>query len=190
MQFLGTDQVAAEKNDRLPASVLIAAQSVLDQRDGSIADPTFAQINGRRRWVAGVIPVAFDDPPGMRFRVVTGFPGDVGGRSRADRRRRPILAGAARRGHRPESDRREPTGRPTGDSAQLPTVTGLPENFRVAGVFRPTMIDDAAVGTSSWRPTRAGAHRLGVAVRDQVSVAYSPLPEAASTVTISLSGAN
>ena len=40
MQFLGTDQVAAKENDRLPASVLIAAQSVLDQRDGSIADPT------------------------------------------------------------------------------------------------------------------------------------------------------
>src|SRR4029077_2881071 len=41
MQLLGTAQVAAEKADRLPSSLLVTAQSVLDQRDGHIAEPTF-----------------------------------------------------------------------------------------------------------------------------------------------------
>ena len=36
MQLLGTEQIAAQKADRLPAALLIAAQSVLDQRDGQI----------------------------------------------------------------------------------------------------------------------------------------------------------
>ena len=38
MQLLGTRQVAAQKADRLPAALLVAGQSVLDQRDGQIAD--------------------------------------------------------------------------------------------------------------------------------------------------------
>ena len=41
MQLLGTAQIAEEKADRLPTSLLIAAQSVLDQRDSQIADATF-----------------------------------------------------------------------------------------------------------------------------------------------------
>ena len=41
LQLLGAEQVAAQKADRLPAALLIAAQSVLDQRDGQLADSTF-----------------------------------------------------------------------------------------------------------------------------------------------------
>ena len=46
MQLLGTKQVAAQKADRLPAALLIAAQSVLDQRDGQISDSTFELVAG------------------------------------------------------------------------------------------------------------------------------------------------
>ena len=46
MQLLGTEQVAAQKADRLPAALLISAQSVLDQRDGQIADSTFELVTG------------------------------------------------------------------------------------------------------------------------------------------------
>ena len=46
MQLLGTEQIAAQKADRLPAALLISAQSVLDQRDGRISDPTFELVTG------------------------------------------------------------------------------------------------------------------------------------------------
>ena len=46
MQLLGTEQIAAQKADRLPAALLIAGQSVLDQRDGQIADSTFELVTG------------------------------------------------------------------------------------------------------------------------------------------------
>jgi hypothetical protein len=37
--------VAAQKADRLPAAVLITAQSVVDQRDSQISDCTAALVN-------------------------------------------------------------------------------------------------------------------------------------------------
>ena len=46
MQLLGTAQMAEEKADRLPAALMIAAQSVLDQRDSQIADATFELVTG------------------------------------------------------------------------------------------------------------------------------------------------
>ena len=46
MQLLGTEQIAAQKADRLPAALLISAQSVLDQRDGRISDATFELVTG------------------------------------------------------------------------------------------------------------------------------------------------
>ena len=46
MQLFGTKQVAAQKADRLPAALLIAGQSVLDQRDGQLADSTFKLVSG------------------------------------------------------------------------------------------------------------------------------------------------
>ena len=46
MQLLGTEQIAEQKADRLPAALLISAQSVLDQRDGRISDSTFELVTG------------------------------------------------------------------------------------------------------------------------------------------------
>ena len=36
-----------------------------------------------------------------------------------------------------------------GGTVELPTVHG-PRNYQVAGVFRPHVINDTALGTSSW----------------------------------------
>lgn len=181
MQFLGTAQVAAEKGDRLPASVLIAAQSVLDQRNGSIADPTFAQIaaaaGGREvssRWRSMI-------SSGMLSRIVIGVsPGDGFGRALYaptaddDRFWQGLRDGeiglsqiaASRLGVEP------------GDTVQLPTVAG-PKDFRVAGIFRPKMIDDAAVGDIVLTSDPL-ARSDWAAVRDQVAVAYPSAAEAAS----------
>ena len=61
MQLLGTEQIAAQKADRLPAALLISAQSVLDQRDG----PTFRLHirvgHHRRRRSERVVALAVDD---------------------------------------------------------------------------------------------------------------------------------
>ena len=46
MQLLGARQVAAEKADRLPSALLIAGQSVLDQRDGRLSDSAFELVAG------------------------------------------------------------------------------------------------------------------------------------------------
>jgi putative ABC transport system permease protein len=46
MQLLGTRQVAAQKTDRLPAALLVAGQSVLDQRDGQLTDSMFKLVTG------------------------------------------------------------------------------------------------------------------------------------------------
>ncbi len=44
MQVLGTEQIAAQKATRLPAALLISPQSVLDQRDGRLAEDTYRAI--------------------------------------------------------------------------------------------------------------------------------------------------
>ncbi len=61
MQLLGTEQIAAQKADRLPAALLITAQSVLDQRDGRLSDSTFELVAGRRRRAERVFALAVDD---------------------------------------------------------------------------------------------------------------------------------
>ena len=61
MQLLGTEQVAAQKADRLPAALLIASQSVLDQRDGQLADSTFKLVTDRGRRAERVFALAVDD---------------------------------------------------------------------------------------------------------------------------------
>ncbi|WP_335337499.1 hypothetical protein [Mycobacterium sp. JS623] len=59
MQLLGANQVAAQKADRLPASLLIATQSVLDQRDGQ--SPTLPSI-----WLSARLRDAAYRPGGGR----------------------------------------------------------------------------------------------------------------------------
>ena len=61
MQLLGTEQIAAQKADRLPAALLISAQSVLDQRDGRLSDSTFELVDRRRRRAERVVALAVDD---------------------------------------------------------------------------------------------------------------------------------
>jgi putative ABC transport system permease protein len=173
MQLLGTSQVAAQKADRLPASLLIAAQSVLDQRDGHLADSTFQRINGAAdgrsvssRWrstissgklsrlVVGVTPgdwvcQALYQPTGVHDRLWQGLgEGEIG-----------LSEVAASR-----------LGVGTGGTVELPTVDG-PKRYRVAGTFRPRMINDTAVGDIVLVSERL-ARSDWAAVRDQVAVGY------------------
>jgi putative ABC transport system permease protein len=173
MQLLGTKQVAAQKADRLPDALLIAAQSVLDQRDGQLADSTFKLVAGAAdgrdvssRWrstissgtlsrlVIGVTPgdwysEALYQPTGQPERLWQGLGGDIGLSEVA----------AGRLGVAP------------GETVELPTVGG-PKRYRVAGIFRPRMINDAAVGDIVLVSERL-ARVDWAAVRDQVAVRYS-----------------
>jgi putative ABC transport system permease protein len=181
MQLLGANQVAAEKADRLPTSLLITAQSVLDQRDSQIADATFQLVDvaaGERsissRWrstissgtlsriVIGVTPGdwysrALYEPTGVSDRMWQGLgEGEVG-----------LSEVAASR-----------LGVVTGETIELPTVDG-PKRYRVAGTFRPQMINDAAVGDIVL-VSEGLARNDWAAVRDQVAVAYPSDAEATS----------
>jgi putative ABC transport system permease protein len=173
MQLLGTTQVAAQKADRLPAALLIAAQSVLDQRDGGLADSTFELVAGAAdgrsvssRWrstissgtlsrlVVGVTPgdwysQGLYEPTDLRDRFWQGLrEGEIG------------LSEIA-------ASRLSVAG---GDTVELPTVEG-PKHYRVAGIFHPRMVNDAAVGDIVLVSERL-ARSDWAAVRDQVAVAY------------------
>ena len=173
MQLLGTEQVATQKADRLPAALLISAQSVLDQRDGRISDPTFELVTGAAdgrsvssRWqstissgtlsreVVGVTPgdwysQALYEPTDVRDRFWQGLrDGEVG-----------LTEIAASR-----------LGVAAGDTVELPTVEG-PKRYRVAGIFHPQMVNDAAVGDIVLVSERL-ARSDWAAARDQVAVAY------------------
>ncbi len=173
MQLLGTAQVAAEKADRLPSSSLITAKSVLDQRDGQITGPTFDLItqaaDGHEvssRWRSTI-------SSGTLSRLVIGVEaGDwysqalyqpIGDGDRLWKGLREGQVGlsqiAASR-----------LGATTGGTVELPTVRG-PEQFQVAGVFHPRMIDDTAVGDIVLTSDSA-ARSDWAAVRDQVAVQY------------------
>jgi putative ABC transport system permease protein len=173
MQLLGTEQVAEQKADRLPATLLIAAQSVLDQRDGRISDPTFELVTGAAggrsvssRWrsmissgtlsrqVVGVTPgdwysQALYEPTYVRDSFWKGLrEGEIG-----------LSQIAASR-----------LGVAAGDTVELPTVEGQ-KQYRVAGIVHPRMINDAAVGDIVVVSERL-ARIDWAAVRDQVAVAY------------------
>ena len=180
IQLLGTTQIAEEKADRLPASLLIAAQSVLDQRDSQIANATFELVTGAAdgrsvtsRWrstigsgtlsrlVVGVTPgdwysTALYQPTDSRDEFWRGLrDGEIG-----------LSEIAASR-----------LGVAEGGTVELPTVEG-PKRYRVAGIFHPRMVNDAAVGDivlASEELARAD----WAAVRDQIAVAY-PSAAAAS----------
>ena len=181
MQLLGTEQIAAEKADRMPAALLISAQSVLDQRDGRISDPTFELVTdaagGRSvsshwqstissgtlsREVVGVTPgdwysLALYEPTDAADRFWQGLrDGEVGLTEIA----------ASRLGVR------------TGDTVELPTVEG-PKQYRVAGIFRPRMVNDTAVGDIVLVSEEL-ARSDWAATRDKVAVAYSSAADAAA----------
>jgi putative ABC transport system permease protein len=172
-QLLGADQIAAQKADRLPAALLIAAQSVLDQRDGRLSDSTFEMVTGAAdgrsvssRWrstissgtlsrlVVGVTPgdwysQAMYEPTDVRDRFWKGLrEGEIGLSEIAASRLR-VAAG---------------------DTVELPTVEG-PKRYRVAGIFQPRIVNDAAVGDIVL-VSEGLARSAWAAVRDQVAVAY------------------
>ena len=174
MQLLGTEQIAAQKADRLPAALIISAQSVLDQRDGRISDATFElvtnaadgrSVSSRRqstissgtssRQVVGVTPgdwysQAVYEPTDARDGFWQGLrDGDVG-----------LSEIAASR-----------LGVAAGDTVELPTVEGR-KRYRVAGIFHPQMVNDAAVGDIVL-VSEERARSDWAAARDQVAVAYS-----------------
>jgi putative ABC transport system permease protein len=179
MQLLGTAQIADEKADRLPASLLITGQSVLDQRDSQIADATFKLVaraaDGRSvtsRWrstigsgtlsrlVVGVTPgdwysTALYQPIDSRDEFWPSLrDGEIG-----------LSEIAASR-----------LGVTAGSTVELPTVGGS-KRYRVAGVFHPRMINDAAVGDVVLVSDRL-ARSDWAAVRDEVAVDYSSAAEA------------
>jgi putative ABC transport system permease protein len=173
IQLLGTTQMAEEKADRLPAALLIAAQSVLDQRDSQIADATSELVTGAAggrsvasRWrstigsgtlsrlVVGVTPgdwysTAVYEPTGSRGQFWPGLRNGKIGLSE-------IAAGRL--------------GVAEGGTVELPTVAG-PRHYRVAGIFHPRMLNDAAVGDIVLVSERL-ARADWAAVRDQIAVAY------------------
>jgi putative ABC transport system permease protein len=179
MQLLGTEQVAEQKSDRLPTALLISAQSVFDQREGRIADTTFELVTGaahgrevssRRqstissgalsRLVIGVPPGdwysrALYEPTEQRDRFWHGLrDGEIGLSEIAASRLRVAV----------------------GDSVELPTVDG-PKPYRVAGIVRPQMVNDASVG--DFVLVSDGLARSDwAALRDQVAVAYPTAADA------------
>jgi putative ABC transport system permease protein len=173
MQLLGTEQIAAQKADRLPAALIISAQSVLDQRDGRISDATFGLVTNA-----------------------------AGGRSVSSRRQSTISSGTSSRqviGITPGDWYSQAVFQPTdacdgfwqglrdgevglseiaasrlgvaaGDTVDLPTVEGR-KRYRVAGIFHPQMVNDAAVGDIVL-VSEERARSDWAAARDQVAVAY------------------
>lgn len=181
MQLLGTDQIAAQKAERLPAALLIGGQSVLDQRDGRLSDSTFEAVaraaEGRSvstRWRSMI-------SSGTLSRLVVGVsPGDWYSRgvyaptAGADRFWQGLRDGEIGLSEIAASR----LGVAAGDTVSLPTVQG-PQQYRVAGVFHPQMVNDAAVGDIVLVSDRL-ARTDWAAVRDQVAVAY---PSAADATT-------
>ncbi len=179
MQLLGTRQIAAEKADRLPNALMITAQSVLDQRDGRLSDPGFELVTGAAggrsvssRWRSTI-------SSGTLSRIVIGVaPGDW--YSQALYKPTDARDGFWRGLREGEVGLSEiaasQLGVAAGDIAELPTVHG-PKRYRVAGIFRPQMIDDAAVGDIVLVSDRL-ARTDWAAARDQVAVDYPSAADA------------
>lgn len=179
MQLLGTNQIAEQKADRLPNALLIAGQSVLDQRDGQIADSTFALIDqaarGRNvssRWRSTI-------SSGTLSRIVIGVtPGDWYSRALyrptagADQSWRGLADGEIGLSEVAASR----LGVAAGGTVELPTIAG-PKHYRVAGVFRPQMIDDSAVGDVVLVSDEL-ARSDWAAVRDQVGIEFASAADA------------
>ena len=179
MQLLGTEQVAEEKADRLAAALLIASQSVLDQRDGQLPDSTFTMVtdaaDGRSvssRWRSTI-------SSGTSSRLVIGVtPGDWYSQALYE----PTEFGdglwnGLRDGEIGLSQiAASRLGVAAGDTVELPTVEG-PKPYRVAGIFHPRMINDTAVGDIVLVSENL-ARSDWAAVRDQVAVAYSSSADA------------
>lgn len=181
MQLLGARQIAAQKPDRLPDALLISSQSILDQRDGQLAAASIELVKGAAggrpmssRWRSTI-------SSGSTSRLVIGVtPGDWYSRAlyepigEPDAFWRNLDAGqiglsevAAGR-----------LGVSDGATVELPTVAGA-KHFRVAGIFRPQIVSDAAVGDIVL--VAQGLSRSDwAAVCDQVAVAFASADDASA----------
>ena len=180
MQLLGTRQVAAQKSDRLPAALLIAAQSVLDQRDGRLSGSTFELVKGAAdgrsvssRWRSTISSgtlsrLVVGVTPGDWYSQALYEPTDAAETGSGEGLREGEIGlseiAASRLGVAP------------GDTVELPTVEG-PRQYRVAGIFQPKMVNDAAVGDIVL-VSESLARSDWAAVRDQVAVAYRSAADA------------
>jgi putative ABC transport system permease protein len=179
MQLLGASQAAAQKADRLPSSLLISAQSVLDQRDSQIADSTFklvtAAAEGRSvssRWRSTI-------SSGTSSRIVIGVtPGDFYSQAlyQPTGSHDMLWQGLQEEQIGLSDIAASRLGAAAGDTVELPTVEG-PKRYRVAGIFKPQMINDAAVGDIVLVSEKL-ARSDWAAVRDQVAVSYSSAADA------------
>jgi putative ABC transport system permease protein len=173
MQLLGARQIAEQKADRLPDALLISAQSVLDQRDGRLSDSTFELVTGAAggrsvssRWRSTI-------SSGASSRLVVGVtPGDWYSQALYAPTDGPdVFWRSLREGEIGLSEiAASRLGVATGDTVELPTVDGR-KHYRVAGIFHPRMVDDAAVGDIALVSERL-ARSDWAAVRDQAAVAY------------------
>ena len=173
MQLLGARQIAEQKADRLPDALLISAQSVLDQRDGRLSDSTFELVTGAAggrsvssRWRSTI-------SSGATSRLVVGVtPGDWYSQALYAPTDGPaVFWRSLREGEIGLSEiAASRLGVATGDTVELPTVDGR-KHYRVAGIFHPRMVDDAAVGDIALVSERL-ARSDWAAVRDQAAVAY------------------
>jgi putative ABC transport system permease protein len=179
MQLLGTRQVAAQKADRLPTALLIAAQSVLDQRDGQLSDSTFELVNGAAdgqstssRWRSTI-------SSGALSRLVIGVtPGDWYSQALYQPTGVPnLLWQGLREGEVGLSEvAASRLGVGAGGTVELPTVKG-PKHYRVAGIFRPQIVNDTAVGDIVLVSEGLARSDWGAA-RDQVAVRYPSAADA------------
>lgn len=181
MQMLGTGQVAGQKAALLPNTLVISPQSVLDQSNGHISDAIFGRIgavaDGRpfaARWQSKI-------STGPSTRLVVGVtPGDwySAAEYRPDGDDAATWQGL-RAGDvalsRIAATRLHAT---VGDTVALPTVSGV-RNFRVAGLFRPRIISDNAVGDIVLTSAEVARHDWA-AVRDQVAIEYRSPAEASA----------
>ena len=179
MQLLGTRQIAAEKADRLPAALLISAQSVLDQRDSQLSDATFELVTGaadgrsvssRRRSTisSGTLSrLVVGVTPGDWYSQSLYEPTDVPDRFWQELREGQIGLSAIAASRLNVA---------AGGTVELASVEG-PKLYRVAGIFHPRMIDDTAVGDIVLASERL-ARSDWAAVRDQVAVAYPSATDA------------
>ncbi|GAA4476474.1 hypothetical protein GCM10023094_16460 [Rhodococcus olei] len=181
MQLLGAGQIAEQKAERMPAALLISAQSVLDQRGSQVADSTLRLVTGAAdgrsvssRWrstissgaasrlVMGVTPgdwysQALYQPTGVHDELWQGlWEGRIG-----------LSEVAASR-----------LGVAAGGTVELPTVHG-PKRYRVAGIFRPRIVDDTAVGDIVL-VSEGLARSDWAAARDQVAVEYPTAADASA----------
>jgi putative ABC transport system permease protein len=173
MQLLGARQIAEQKADRLPDALLISAQSVLDQRDGRLSDSTFELVTGAAggrsvssRWRSTI-------SSGASSRLAVGVtPGDWYSQALYAPTDGPdVFWRSLREGEIGLSEiAASRLGVATGDTVELPTVEGR-KHYRVAGIFHPRMVDDAAVGDVALVSERL-ARSDWAAVRDQAAVAY------------------